>query len=145
VKTLYWLLLLVVFVSLVVLVSPVGAMSTLCSPSPPVDPILPDVQPIEDYVGVIGIGAIITLLIQILKTLNLVPDGQAGIWATAANVGVFAVLWIAGAFGFDVTGSAIQDVLAMLEQLGKLILMVVTSPIFFRVLREARILPVKSE
>jgi hypothetical protein len=118
-----------------------AAPTPFLSPLPPPvpRPPLPDVQPIAGYVAAVGIGAIITLLVQILKAFGLVADGQAGKWATAANVVVFAGLWVAGAFGFDVTDSAVQNVLTILEQLGKLILMVVTSPVFFQVLCSAQV------
>ena len=100
---------------------------------------MPDTEPIADYVAAVGVGALITLAIQILKALNLVPDGRAGTWATTANVVAFAALNLAGAFGFEVTGAAVQDVLAVMEQIGKLALMIVTSPTFYDFLRNAEV------
>jgi hypothetical protein len=109
-------------------------------PSPTPDPDLPDVAPMEDYVAAVGVGSIITLLIQIFKALGWVPDGQAGRWATTANVVAFAGLWIAGAFGFAVASSPVQNILSILEQGGKLVLMVITSPVFFEILRDAKVI-----
>lgn len=119
-------------VALTVCVSPALA-------APEAQPEMPDTEPMADYVAAVGVGALITLAVQILKAVEVVPDGRAGAWATTANVVAFAALHVAGAFGFDVTGSAVQDVLAVMEQAGKLALMVVTSPTFYDFLRNAEV------
>lgn len=102
-------------------------------------PEMPDTGKMEDYVAAVGIGAIITLVIEIIKAVGGIPDGQAGQWATMANVVAFAALWVAGAFGFNPTGAAVQDLLGILEQMGKLVLMIVTSPSFHNLLRDAEV------
>ena len=72
-----------------------------------------DLGAIEEYVAAVGIGAVLTLLVDILKRAGVVPDGQAGVWATAANLVVFAGLYIGGIFGFDVGGDATQNIIAI--------------------------------
>ena len=103
-------------------------------------PELPDIGPIEEYVGAVGVGAVIMILVEILKRLGAIPDGQAGMWATIANVVAFAVLYILGAFGFDVMGDLPQQILEILEQVGKLLLMLLSAIGSFKVLRSANVL-----
>ncbi len=81
------------------------------------------------------------LAVEILKQLNVLPDGKAGIAASVTNVVLFAALTVGGVFGFDITDSSAQNVIEILEQVGNLALMVVTSPLVFRFLREAGVLP----
>ena len=121
------------------------------SPLPPLPdgeyPHLPpvDLGGMEDYVASVGIGAVIMVAIEILKRLNVVPDGQAGRWATIANVIAFAGLVVAGVFGVDYSGDQARAILDLLERVGQAALMIISSPLLFRFLREAGVLPLLKE
>ena len=108
-------------------------------------PLLPpiggvDLGPETDYLAAAGIGSIITLVVEILKRLKVLPDGSAGKIATVANVVVFAVLYVAGVFGFDVGTDAAQNIVAILHQVGVLVLQIVSSPVLFGILRNAKVI-----
>jgi len=111
---------------------------------PPGDwPPVPDVDMggLEGYVAAMGLGAIITVVIEILKLLKAIPDGQAGRWATIANVVVYAILVIAGIFGIDYSGDKAKAIFDLLHQIGQIVLAIISSPIFFRLLRQMNVLP----
>jgi len=147
----------VVFLSLLVVAVTVGVLvpfalaqapgpaTTFESPIPPPEewPPVPDVDVggLTDYVGAIGLGAVITVVIEILKRLKVVPDGQAGRWATIANVVAFAVLVFCGVFGVDYSGDQAKAIFDLLHRIGQAILTIISSPILFKVLREANVLP----
>lgn len=94
---------------------------------------------LSDYVASVGIGAIIMLVVEVLKKTGVVPDGKAGILSSILNVAAFLGLLIAGEFGFDVMGPESQDIIAILETVGKLVLMVVSSPVLYRQMKAAEV------
>jgi len=100
-----------------------------------------DVGGLTDFVGVVGIGALITVVIEILKQFGLVPDGQAGRWATLANIVAFAGLAIAGVFGVDYSGDQAKAIYDLIYRIGQAILMIISSPVLFKVLRGANVFP----
>jgi hypothetical protein len=51
-----------------------------------------------------GFGALIGLIINILKTVGVVKDGQATNWATGLNLVLLVALFIGKVVGFDVAG-----------------------------------------
>lgn len=69
-------------------------------------PELPDIGPLGEYVAAVGVGTMLMILVEILKRLGAVPDGQAGVWVAVGNVVAFAGLYVAGVFGFDVMGTS---------------------------------------
>ena len=103
-------------------------------------PDLPDVGPIGEYVAAVGVGAVIMVLIEILKRLGVIPDGQAGQWAGIANVVAFAVLYVLNVFNLDVMGDLPQRILAVLEQVGKFVLMLLSAVGSFKAARSAKML-----
>jgi hypothetical protein len=108
-------------------------------------PEMPDVGPLGEYVAAVGVGAVIMVVIEILKRIGVIPDGQAGVWVSVANVVAFAGLYVADVFGFDVMGDLPQQVLEILEQVGKLILMFLSAVGSFKAARSARVIkPMKS-
>jgi len=136
--------LVLILVLLIVLATPVvcrglatPALARAQSPAQGSD--LPDISQIEQYVAAVGVGALIMLAIEILKKFGVVPDGQAGTWAAIANVVMFAVLYVAGVFGFDPLGEGFQGVLAVLNEIGKLILMLGSTFGLFTRLRAANV------
>jgi len=125
-----------------------GAMAQEPQPfiSPPPGgeyPPLPDVDVggVEDYVASLGIGAVVMVVIEILKRLQVIPDGQGGRWATVANIVIFAGLVVGGIFGVDFTGDTAQSIIDILQRVGQAILLIISSPIFFKILRSTEILP----
>ena len=48
----------------------------------------------EIVIGGIGTAVVVTFVVQLLKAVGVVKDGQAGNWALLLNVG-FYVLWTA--------------------------------------------------
>jgi len=103
-------------------------------------PELPDIGPLGEYVAAVGVGAVIMVVIEILKRVGVVPDGQAGKWAGIANVVAFAALYILNVFEFNVMGELPQQVLGILEQVGKLILMLLSAIGSFKAARSARVI-----
>jgi len=91
------------------------------------------------YGAAVGIGGIITVVVEILKQVGAIPDGQAGRWATLANIVAFAVLAVVGVFGVDFTGDTATAIYDLLERIGQAVLMVMSSPIVFRVMRGAEV------
>ena len=151
-KLVVWGVLVVVALAIGVVVPVVGqevgrgpAMLAFGSPIEPPGgwPPVPDVDTggLEDYVAAMGLGAIITVVIEILKRLKVIPDGQAGRWATIANVLAYGALVVAGIFGIDYSGDKAKAILALLHQIGQIVLAIISSPIFFRLLRQMNVLP----
>ena len=103
-------------------------------------PEMPDLGPLNEYVAAAGVGAVIVILVEILKHLGAIPDDQAGVWAAVGNVIAFAALYISGVFGFDVMGDLPQQVLAILEQVGKLVLMFLSTIGSFKAARAAGVI-----
>jgi len=136
---------------LVVSVLVVGVVPALAQdPVPfesPVDPgdwpPVPDVDTggMADFVGAVGIGAVITVVIEILKRFGLVPDGAAGRWATIANIVAFAALALAGVFGIDYSGDQAKVIFDLIYRIGQAILMIISSPVFYDLLRKANVFP----
>lgn len=106
---------------------------------PPVPPV--DLGGIEEYVGLVGLGGVITVVVEVLKRLKVVPDGQAGRWTTIANIVGFAVLVGLGVLGVDYTGDAAAGIFDLLERIGQAVLLVISSPLFFQVLRSMGVFP----
>lgn len=132
-------------VSLIDLPEEWPAMLAFESPIEPPEgwPPVPDVDTggLEGYVAAMGLGAIITVVIEILKRLKMIPDGQAGRWATIANVVVYAALVVAGIFGIDYSSDKAKMFFDLLHQVGQIVLAIISSPIFFRLLRQMNVLP----
>jgi len=123
-------LLLLLLLAMLLIVAPVYAQD---------GPEMPDVAPLGEYVAAVGVGAVIMVLVEILKQVGAIPDGQAGKWAGIANVVAFAALYVANVFNFDVMGDLPQQVLAILEQVGKLILMLLSAVGSFKAARATNI------
>lgn len=140
------ILLAAVLIGVMVPVVMAHPLPTFTSPVPPPEdewPPVPDVDTgsLTDYVSAIGLGAVITVVIEILKRLSVIPDGQAGRWATIANVVAFAGLVVAGVFGVDYSGDQAAAIFDLLHRIGQAVLTIISSPIFFQVLRGAGVLP----
>jgi len=64
----------------------------------------------------VGLGALLAAIIEVLKKLGVIPDGYAGLAAAIANVVVFAVIEIAIGF-FDIDLTTLDGILAMIAAL----------------------------
>jgi hypothetical protein len=49
----------------------------------------------------IGLGAVVAMIVGLIKLPGGIPDGYAGIVAVAGNVAIYAVLVIGGFFSWD--------------------------------------------
>jgi len=137
--------LLIVALLMLVLILPVMAQQPqpFDSPIPGEEfPPLPDVDTgkIDDYIASLGLGSVVMVVIEILKQLKVVPDGQAGRWATLANIVLFAVLAVAGVFGVNYAGDTARMIFDVLNRIGQVVLAILASPIFFKGLRMAQVL-----
>jgi len=83
----------------------------------------------------VGLGALLSAIIEVLKKFGVIPDGYAGLAAAIASVIVFAVAEIAvGAFGVEL--GTLDGILAMLAQI---ILAIVSSLVTHKSLRAMRV------
>jgi len=90
---------------------------------------------VSEYLAMAGLSALIVGIVQILKALKVIPDGSAAQWATVLNVIAYATGIILGVFGVDLMAPGSQQVIGILQQVVALALMIVASPLLFRVLR----------
>jgi len=84
-----------------------------------------------------GFGALIGLIINVLKTVGVVKDGQATNWATGLNLVLLIALFVGKVVGFDVAGldgiaSQVADTGIVILQL---IVMIGGSRLFHNTLR----------
>lgn len=124
---------------------PITATTTFTTPLPggdwpPVPPI--DLGGLNEYVALAGLSSVIMLVVEVLKRLGVIPDGQASRWTSLGNIVGFAVLAVVGIFGIDfATNTDIQNVLDLLTRIGQGILAILGSPILFNLMRQWSILP----
>lgn len=64
----------------------------------------------------VGLGALLSALIEVAKKLGFIPDGQGGLWVAIANVIVFAVAEVVVGY-FGVNLGTIDGILLMLSQI----------------------------
>lgn len=110
------------------------SLSTFQSPLPEPGPTLPpvDVGGIEDWLDEIGALVAVGVVVELLKRFGVIKDGGAAKWATWGNIILFGVLTAVGAFGVDVSGTGAQNLYAILTQLGRLALMIFTTPAAYK-------------
>lgn len=75
-----------------------------------------------DEKGLAGLSALVSTAIEILKNLNAIPDGKAGLAAAIGNIAVYAVMVLGQLYEVD-----LQRWDAVAEQLVVLIGMVAGS------------------
>lgn len=117
----------VLFVALFVAVGPVYAQ---VGPTDPVNDAL------AEFAGVLGLGAVVSSLIQVLKVFNLIPDGTGGQVTVVANLLIFIGAYALGLLGYDVAGEPVkQGIIAV----GELVGVILTSILFFKGMRTANV------
>jgi len=107
---------------------------------PPVPPV--DLTGVNEWMAMGGLSAVGLAVIEVLKRLGVIPDGAASRWASIFNIVGFAVLTIVGVFGVDVVNNTdIQNVFDMLVRVCQAVLVVLGSPLLFKLVRRMGILP----
>jgi len=96
---------------------------------------------IDDALVSAALGTVILGIVELLKRLRILPDGTAGIWASAAGVVTFAVMQLAGGYGVDVMDPEIQWYVSVATKIVDLALLVLTPIVEFKALRAARVFP----
>jgi hypothetical protein len=94
---------------------------------------------IQNIVGVVlgmsGFGALVSALVNALKTAKVIKDGQASVWVTGLNLLGVVVLWGFGAAGVTVDLPAANGVLGLFAQVtaagGELLLSLFGSRLFY--------------
>ncbi len=76
---------------------------------------------VEQLMALGGFAALIAVVINVLKTLGVVKDGQAGTWATGLNLAGLIGLFVAGIVapefevaGLDATLAQIAEILSLI-------------------------------
>ena len=103
---------------------------------------------IDEYLAALGIGPLLVLVVETLKRIGAIPDGQAGKVTMVLSAVVFAVLVALGAFaGIDLGGDGAQTVVGSIEAVLKIVLGFVSAVGTFKVARAAQVinpLPVRA-
>lgn len=99
-------------------------VTVLAQSDPAPDPALGE---IDGFLAALGLGAVMTVVVQALKRAGLIPDGASGTVVTALNVVLFTVLIIVGAFGLDLGGDAATAIFSVIAQVGKLLAAILSS------------------
>lgn len=100
-----------------------------------------NIPEIDQALGAAGLGLLVMVIVEILKRLLVIPDGQAGIWATILGVLGYLVILVLGYFRIDLTQGPAQDVVALFIKLGEMALALITALGGFGLLRKANVLP----
>lgn len=100
------------------------------SPSGPVNDAL------AQFAAAIGLGGVVSTLVQVLKSFDLIPDGYGGQVTVALNLLIFISATVAGFFGIDVGDDAVKQSLMVL---GQLVTVLLTSILYFKGMRAAEI------
>lgn len=120
----------VVGVLLIALVVAVGPVYAQANPTDPVNDAL------AEFAQVLGLGAVVSTLIQVLKAFSLIPDGTGGQVTVVANMLIFVAAYAAGLMGYDVAGEPVkQGIIAVGEVVG----VILTSILFFKTMRTANV------
>ena len=94
---------------------------------------------ITQYVAALGLGSVVTLLVQLLKRFGVIPDGYGGTVASVVNVVIFLALLIAGVFGFDAGGDEAAQLFAVINNIATLIIAILSSVGVFGAMRGANV------
>ncbi len=106
---------------------------------PPVPPV--DLAEINEWLASVGLLPLVLVAVEILKRVNVIPDGTAGRWSGVFSIVGFGALALLGVFGVDfANNTAIQNALEVLVRICQGILVVLGSPVLYKVLRELRVL-----
>ena len=68
------------------------------------------VEMLAQYVGLAGIGALIAVLVNLVKYTGVIADGDSLKWASAFNMVGFAAYWAVGLFNPDLLADNIGTV-----------------------------------
>ncbi len=92
-------------------------------------------------VAAFGLGAVVMVIVQLLKMFNVVPDGKAGWVVSMLNVGIMIILMAAKVvFGIDLEGESAQAVLTTFASVAQALLAILASVGTFHLARKAQML-----
>lgn len=74
-----------------------------------------------------GFGALVALIVNVLKTFKLVSDGQAPVWSTGLNILLLAGLFALNVYRPDIDPGQYDPIAAQLAQLGAMLLALFTQ------------------
>lgn len=94
----------------------------------------------NEFLASIGVATVVTLLVEVLKLTGVVADGKAAQWATALNALSYGGFLVAGIYGFDPMAEDAQLVIQVLTEFLRFASQVLASPVFYRALRELKVL-----
>lgn len=100
-------------------------------PDPEADPVA---EALVQFTAAMGLGAAVSTIVQALKAFRVIPDGMGGQVALVLNMLVYGVATVAGFFGIDAQGDIVKQALAVI---GELIVIVLTSILYFKSMRES--------
>lgn len=89
-------------------------------------------------VGLWGFGAVIAVVLQVLKLFGFLPDGWAGKLSIILNIAVYFIVTTAGLFGYDLVTDELQTILMWVVRIGELILSIFSSSIVYSLAKMAQ-------
>ena len=92
-------------------------------PAPPMD--LPSL--LAQFMALAGVGALVALVVNILKTAGVVKDGDAPTWATGLNLAGLALLFFLKVFAPAADIGHLDGLAATIAQIGVLVLGLLTQ------------------
>ena len=91
--------------------------------APPVD--LPSL--LTQFMALAGVGALVALIVNILKTAGVVKDGDAPTWATGLNLAGLVLLFFLKVFAPAADIGQLDGLAATIAQIGVLVLGLITQ------------------
>jgi len=91
--------------------------------APPVD--LPSL--LTQFMALAGVGALVALIVNILKTAGVVKDGDAITWATGFNLAGLVLLFFLKVFAPAADIGQLDGIAATIAQIGVLVLGLITQ------------------
>jgi len=91
--------------------------------APPID--LPSL--LTQFMALAGVGALVALVVNILKTAGVVKDGDAPTWATGLNLAGLVLLFFLKVFAPAADIGQLDGLAATIAQIGVLVLGLITQ------------------
>jgi hypothetical protein len=91
--------------------------------APPID--LPSL--LTQFMALAGVGALVALIVNILKTVGVVKDGNAPTWATGLNLIGLVLLFFIKVFAPQADIGNLDGLAATIAQIGVLVLGLITQ------------------
>jgi len=89
---------------------------------------MPDLSSLlAQFLALAGVGALVALIINVLKVVGVVKDGDAPTWATGANLVGLVILFLLRVFVPQADIGKLDGLAATIAQIGVLVLGLVTQ------------------